>query len=105
MHSALLAVREYKWPLIAGTATTLVVFIPLFTLPGILGKFVSYIPITIFFSLLAALVISLTINPVFYYLFTKKSKTFIQEEETEVYLSPEEKELLAQDRKGKTQKK
>jgi multidrug efflux pump len=48
----LLSVKDYAIPLISGTATTLVVFLPMLTLPGIMGKFLAYIPITIFVTLL-----------------------------------------------------
>ena len=44
----MLALREYAVPIISGVMTTIVVFIPMMTLPGILGKFLAYIPITIF---------------------------------------------------------
>lgn len=44
----MLALREYAIPIIAGVMTTIVVFIPMMFLPGILGKFLAYIPITIF---------------------------------------------------------
>ena len=44
----LLALREYAIPIIAGVSTTILVFIPPMTLPGIHGKFLAYIPITIF---------------------------------------------------------
>jgi multidrug efflux pump subunit AcrB len=102
-HAALLAVREFKWPLIAGTATTCVVFIPLFVLPGVTGKFLSYIPITIFITLIAALVLSLVVNPVLYYLLTPKSKTYERHLAEEEVMDEETSVLLDQDREGKTE--
>jgi multidrug efflux pump subunit AcrB len=50
--AVLLSVKDYAIPLLSGTATTLVVFLPMLTLPGIMGKFLAYIPITIFVTLL-----------------------------------------------------
>lgn len=44
----MLALREYAVPIIVGVSTTIVVFIPMMTLPGILGKFLANIPVTIF---------------------------------------------------------
>jgi multidrug efflux pump subunit AcrB len=44
----MLALREYAVPVISGVSVTIVVFIPMMLLPGILGKFLAYIPITIF---------------------------------------------------------
>lgn len=58
-QAAILALHEFRQPLISGTLTTLAVFIPLFTLPGVLGKYLSFIPITVFIVLVASLFISL----------------------------------------------
>ncbi len=44
----MLALREYGIPITAGVLTTILAFIPMMVLPGILGKFLAYIPITIF---------------------------------------------------------
>lgn len=44
----MLALREYAVPIIAGVSTTIVVFIPMMVLPGMMGKFLANIPITIF---------------------------------------------------------
>jgi len=44
----MLALREYSIPVIAGVSTTIIAFIPMMVLPGTLGKFLAYIPITIF---------------------------------------------------------
>jgi multidrug efflux pump subunit AcrB len=96
--------REFKTPLIAATATTCVVFIPLFTLPGTLGKFLSFIPITIFITLVGALIISLMINPTMYFLLNKDGKKYIRSVE-EDFLDDEEKELLALERQGKEEVK
>jgi len=41
------AIREYAWPLIGGTMTSVAVFAPLFFLSGIVGKFIASIPFTI----------------------------------------------------------
>ena len=40
-------VGEVAWPIIASTATTLAVFIPLALWPGIMGEFMQYLPITL----------------------------------------------------------
>lgn len=102
--SVLLAVKEYKRPLIAGTATTCVVFLPMFSLPGVIGKFLAYIPITIFTTLVAALFISLTINSALYYKFSKQWKTYEKREDENDYLTDEEITLLAHEREGKIEK-
>lgn len=99
----LLSVREFSLPLIASTATACIVYIPMLSLPGILGKFLAYIPITIFTTLVAGLLVSLTVNSALYYKLTWKSKTFMKGLIEEEYLSDEERETLEEERKGKTE--
>ena len=57
------AIREYAWPLIAGTMTTIAVFAPLFFLSGVIGKFIAGIPFTIIFVLLASIFVALGMVP------------------------------------------
>lgn len=97
----LLAVRDYKAALISGTMTTVVVFIPLMMLPGVMGKFLAYIPITVFSTLLAALFISLTLNSALFYKLSKKYNRYISHPKSEQFLGEEEKRLLNEERKGK----
>ena len=104
MNSILLAVKEYKTPLIAGTATTIAVFIPLLTLPGIMWKFLAYIPITIFSTLVAALLISLTINSALYYKLSKPRKYFNSNIWDTKHMKKENKILLEEDKKWKIEK-
>ncbi len=44
----LLALKEYAIPILSGVMTTIMAFIPMMTLPGIMGKFLGFIPVTIF---------------------------------------------------------
>ena len=62
-QAATAAIREYAWPLIAGTFTTIVVFVPLFFLSGIVGKFLASIPFTVIFVLLASIFVALGFVP------------------------------------------
>lgn len=62
-EAAVAAIREYAWPLIAGTFTTIVVFVPLFFLSGIVGKFLASIPFTVIFVLLASIFVALGFVP------------------------------------------
>lgn len=73
-ESALLSFYEFRGPLFSGMATTLVVFFPLFFLPGVLGKFLAYIPITVTFVLTSALFISLFLIPAYSAFFLKKNQ-------------------------------
>ncbi len=62
-QAAIASIREYAWPLIAGTFTTIAVFIPLLFLTGIIGKFLASIPFTIIFVLLASIFVALGFVP------------------------------------------
>lgn len=57
------SIREYAWPLIAGTMTTMAVFAPLFFLSGVTGEFIASIPFTIIFVLLASIFVALGLVP------------------------------------------
>lgn len=61
--AAIASLKEYSWPLIAGTMTTVVVFAPLFFLSGVTGQFISSIPFTIIFVLIASIVVALGMVP------------------------------------------
>lgn len=104
-NAILLTVKEYKWPLITATITNVVVFLPMLMLPGIMGKFLAYIPITIFSTLLAALFIWLTINSALYFKIAKKKETFQNDEEQVQYMDKEDLVLLEDDRIGKKEEK
>ncbi len=62
-QAAIQAIQEYAWPLIAGTLTTVAVFVPLFFLSGIVGKFIASIPFTVIFVLLASIFVALGLVP------------------------------------------
>lgn len=98
----MLALREYAIPIIAGVSTTIVVFVPMMTLPGILGKFLAYIPITIFGVLATGLVLALTVNSALYLIFVRKKTSYVDNVHALEYATDEEKELLTMEREGKT---
>jgi len=52
------------WPIIASTATTLVVFMPLLFWPGVVGEFMKFLPMTVIICLLASLAMALVFLPV-----------------------------------------
>lgn len=72
-EAAIASIREYSWPLIAGTLTTVAVFVPLFFISGITGEFIASIPFTIIFVLIASIFVALGIVPLIAILFTKRS--------------------------------
>mgnify|MGYP000994317536 FL=1 len=76
------AAGEVFLPILSGTLTTLAPFFPLAFWPGIVGKFMFYIPVTLILTLFASLFVAYIINPVFAVSFMKheydtpdKSKT------------------------------
>lgn len=78
-EAAFASLREYAWPLIAGTMTTVAVFVPLFFISGITGEFIASIPFTIIFVLIASIFVALGIVPLIAILFTKRSMSKFEE--------------------------
>lgn len=63
--SAMMAAGEVFIPVLAGTLTTLAPFFPLLFWPGLIGKFMIYLPTMLIFTLAASLVVAFIMNPVF----------------------------------------
>ncbi len=59
------AVGEVAVPVFTGTLTTIAPFFPLMFMPGIMGKFISYLPITLIITLAASMIVAYFMNPVF----------------------------------------
>ena len=57
------AASRMSWPVIASTATTLAVFMPLLFWPGLVGEFMKYLPATVILCLLASLAMALVFLP------------------------------------------
>ena len=66
-----LAAKRMFWPVTASVGTTLMAFLPLLFWPGIAGKFMSYLPITVFAVLTASLLYALVFGPTLGALFGK----------------------------------
>ncbi|QBL08802.1 efflux RND transporter permease subunit [Rheinheimera sp. D18] len=58
------AASRMAWPIIASTATTVVVFMPLLFWPGVVGQFMKYLPATVILCLIASLFMALIFLPV-----------------------------------------
>lgn len=84
-QAAAQALREYAWPLIGGTMTTVAVFAPLFFLSGIVGEFIKSIPFTIIFVLLASIFVALGLVPLIAIYLTKSTSSNRFEEKQEEY--------------------
>ncbi|MEO7211042.1 MAG: efflux RND transporter permease subunit, partial [Chitinophagaceae bacterium] len=65
LKSAEMAAGEIFIPVLAGTLTTLAPFFPLLFWPGIIGKFMVYLPTMLIFTLTASLIVAFIMNPVF----------------------------------------
>ena len=72
VQSAKYAAGEVFLPVLAGTLTTLAPFFPLLFWPGIVGKFMKNLPITLIITLGASLFVAFIMNPVFAVSFMKK---------------------------------
>lgn len=58
------AASRMAWPVIASTATTLAVFVPLLFWPGVVGEFMKFLPMTVLICLVASLAMALVFLPV-----------------------------------------
>ncbi len=65
VKAAKMAAGEVFLPVLSGTLTVLAPFVPLLFWPGIIGKFMFYLPVTLITTLLASLFVAYIINPVF----------------------------------------
>ena len=57
------AAKRMAWPIIASTATTLAAFLPLVFWPGLIGKFMVFLPLTLIYTLTASLLMALIFVP------------------------------------------
>ncbi len=79
-------VGEISWPIIASTATTLAAFLPLLMWPGIMGKFMRFLPITLMIVLGSSLFVALVINPVFTAVFMKIKEDKVNRKKMWIYV-------------------
>lgn len=69
------AATRMGWPIIASTATTLAVFMPLLFWPGLVGEFMGFLPKTVSITLVCSLVMALIAVPSFGFIFGKPMPT------------------------------
>ena len=63
--AARIAAGEVFVPVLTGTITTIAPFVPLLFWPGIIGKFMVYLPTMLILTLSASLVVAFIMNPLF----------------------------------------
>ena len=97
----LLAINTYKSANINTSLINICVYIPLLVLPWVTGKFLSYIPTTIFTTLVASLILSLTISWALYYKVIKPLPYFYKNNDDETIMNDDEKEILIKEQEWK----
>ncbi|MBP9926597.1 MAG: efflux RND transporter permease subunit [Cyclobacteriaceae bacterium] len=63
--AAKIAAGEVFLPVLSGTLVVLAPFVPLAFWPGVIGKFMFFLPVTLIVTLLASLIVAYIMNPVF----------------------------------------
>jgi multidrug efflux pump len=63
--AAKIAAGEVFMPVLSGTLVVLAPFVPLAFWPGVIGKFMFFLPVTLIVALLASLIVAYIMNPVF----------------------------------------
>ncbi len=71
IEAAMKATSEVAYPVIGSTLTTVAAFFPMIFWPGIMGEFMSYLPITVVVTLSSSLFVALVINPALTSIFAK----------------------------------
>jgi len=70
-EAARLGTAEVGGAVVASTATTVAAFAPMLFWPGIIGEFMSYLPLTLIITLTSSLFVAIIINPVITGIFVK----------------------------------
>ena len=86
--SAKIAAGEVFVPVLAGTLTTLAPFFPLLFWPGIIGKFMVYLPTMLIFTLSASLIVAFIMNPVFAVDFMNHAESDQKEPKSAIFKKP-----------------
>ncbi len=88
MKSAKMAAGEVFVPVLAGTVTTLAPFLSILFWPGIIGKFMIYLPTMLIFTLTASLIVAFIMNPVFAVDFMNHPEDETVKRKSRVFKSP-----------------
>ena len=71
VEAAMKATSEVAYPVMGSTLTTVAAFSPMLFWPGIMGDFMSYLPLTLIVTLASSLFVAMVINPAMVSLFMK----------------------------------
>jgi multidrug efflux pump subunit AcrB len=61
--ASIVATKQLTWPILSSTITTMLAFVPIIMMPDKSGAFIESLPVTVIFTLLASLLISLVLTP------------------------------------------
>lgn len=86
--SAIMAAGEVFVPVLAGTLTTLAPFVPLLFWPGIIGKFMIYLPAMLIFTLTASLIVAFIMNPIFAVDFMSHTEDGVKQPKSAIFRKP-----------------
>ncbi|HLP40220.1 MAG TPA: efflux RND transporter permease subunit, partial [Fibrobacteria bacterium] len=78
-QAAIDGTREVMLPVTTATVTTILAFLPLLMMPGMMGQFFKYLPITVSLTLAGSLFVAFVFNPVFASLFMNVKSTDLEE--------------------------
>ena len=84
LTAAFLGAREIAMPITSSTLTTVAAFLPLMFWPGIMGDFMSYMPLTVSIVLGASLLVALTVNPVICSMYMSVKKKSMRNDRTKI---------------------
>ena len=73
-EAALVGTQTVGSSVVASTITTIVVYLPLATMDGLAGQLFDELGFTIIFTMLASLIVSLTLIPIFFWKYRPKEK-------------------------------
>ncbi|MBL1437457.1 MAG: efflux RND transporter permease subunit [Rhodobacteraceae bacterium] len=85
----IMAAQKMFVPVVSATATTLGAFVPLLFWPGIIGKFMSYLPIVVIIVMVASLVSALIFMPVIGAFIAKNEVSEKEKEAADVVMYPD----------------
>jgi multidrug efflux pump len=89
VEAAMRATSEVAYPVIGSTLTTLAAFTPMLFWPGIMGEFMSYLPLTLIITLTSSLFVALVINPALASLFMEQKRGSIDRKGSNAVISVE----------------
>ncbi len=75
VDAAMKATAEVAYPVMVSTLTTLAAFSPMLFWPGVMGDFMSYLPLTLIVTLSSSLFVAMVINPAMVSIFMKVKST------------------------------